>query len=92
LKGDLRLPEGERQFAQEADIRIYGTIQPADCDFVAAYERHHRNVRDYFREQPGRLLRLNITSGSGWSDLCSFLELPVIDIPFPHAHRSATAS
>ena len=87
LRGDLRLPDGEKQFAEEADIRIYGTPRPFKCDFMSAYERHHDSVLDYFKDRPDDLLRINISAGEGWAALSSFLGLPVIDIPFPHAHR-----
>lgn len=80
-----RLPDGEKQFAQEADARIYGSIRPLQCDFSLAYRRHHEIVEDYFRGSEDRLLRLNIVRDSAWAALCEFLDLPTLSIPFPHA-------
>jgi hypothetical protein len=89
LGDDLKLPDGEKQFALEADIRIYGTVRPISCDFLDAYRRHHHSVTEYFQGRQRELLRLNIERKDGWKSLCSFLELPVPDVPFPHRGASA---
>jgi hypothetical protein len=58
--------------------------------FVAAYARHHADVRRYFRGRPDDLLEMNILEGDGWEKLCPFLGIPVSSEPFPHLnHRSA---
>jgi hypothetical protein len=83
-----QLPDGAREFAQEATIRIYGRTQPAGCDFLEAYERHHAGVLDYFGDRPKRLLRINILRGGAWEQLCQFLDAPTPKIPFPHKNKS----
>lgn len=55
--------------------------------FIAAYRRHHSDVRRYFADRPRDLLEMNLVDGEGWEKLCPFLELPVPDVPFPHLHQ-----
>ncbi len=85
---DPVLKDGEKLFAMEADIRIYGFKHPLECDFVEAYRRQHRAVLKHFVNRREDLLRLNISAGQGWERLCSFLDLPILDIPFPHSNRA----
>lgn len=51
---------------------------------VAAYERHNANVRA--TADPRRLLEWS--PGDGWEPICSALDLPVPDDPFPHANTT----
>lgn len=72
---------------------IYGTghgcpIGNEDV-YIERYERHNREVRDYFRQRRGDLLELAITEGEGWEKLCPFLGFAVPPEPFPHANPGA---
>lgn len=91
LGGDLALPEGQRQFAQEADFRIYGSLRPGPTHFRTAYARHHSSVLAYFESRRGQLLRMNISNGDGWKSLCNFLDVPTPRISFPHLNTAARA-
>ncbi|KAM7207247.1 hypothetical protein V8F20_002513 [Naviculisporaceae sp. PSN 640] len=59
----------------------------------AAWERHHREIREMCAGQEGKLL--NYKMGDGWEPLCEFLgcELPRDGegkvLPFPHANEAA---
>ena len=70
---------------------IYGVGAPKGNEeiYVERYERHNREVREYFRERPGDLLVLRITEGEGWEKLCPFLGKPVPNMEFPHENRAA---
>ena len=70
---------------------IYGAGCPEgnEAVYVARYERHNREVRDYFRERPNDLLLLDLPSGHGWPELCGFLGLNVPSAPFPHANKAS---
>jgi hypothetical protein len=66
---------------------IYG---PAHADpsgneavYVARYERHNREVIEYFKDRPGDLLVLDLSAGEAWPRICGFLGDPVPDVPFP---------
>lgn len=52
--------------------------------YVAAYHRHHADVRRYFAGRPHSLLEMNLVEGDGWETLCPFLGLPAPAVPFPH--------
>jgi len=69
----------------------YGHDMPHgnEADHIARYERHNREVREYFRERPGDLLEVCWETGSGWKELGAFLDRPVPDLPLPHTNRSA---
>jgi hypothetical protein len=65
---------------------IYGAGSPLgnETRYVERFERHNREVLDYFRDRPGDLLVLRITEGEGWRELCEFLGHAVPRDPFPH--------
>lgn len=69
----------------------YGHAMPEghEAEYLAVYERHNREVRDYFRDRPADLLEVCWETGSGWRELCGFLGRDIPDVPFPHANRRA---
>jgi len=81
------LPFGAKQFAHEADIKIFGKIWPKDCDFIQCYEKHQKDVFSHFGPRNNRLLKCNICLGDGWSKLCRFLEIPTPNTAFPRLNR-----
>ena len=56
---------------------------------VQRYERHNREVLEYFRDRTDDLLVVCWESGDGWDKLCRFLNMPCPDEPFPHLNRSS---
>jgi sulfotransferase family protein len=69
---------------------IYGVGSPVgnEAIYVERYERHNREVAEYFRDRPGDLLLLDITRGDGWDKLCPFLGVSVPSTPFPHENAA----
>lgn len=49
---------------------------------IDVYERHNKRVRESISAQ--RLLVYE--TGSGWGPLCTFLQCPVPDTPYPHSN------
>jgi len=70
---------------------IYGVGSPLGNEalYRERYQRHNREVREYFRDRPGDLLELRITEGEGWDRLCPFLDKPLPATAFPHANKRA---
>ena len=74
---------------------IYG--EDAGCPegnedvYVARYERHNREVQEYFRDRSDDLLILDLPKGDGWPELCGFLGVDVPDKPFPHANKASVS-
>jgi hypothetical protein len=54
---------------------------------IAAYHRHHADVRRYFADRPEDLLEMRISEGDGWEVLCPFLGVAIPGTEFPHANR-----
>lgn len=67
---------------------IYGVGHPAghEATYVGRYERHNREVVEYFAERPDDLVVMRITEGDGWPVLCPFLGLEPPPTPFPRVN------
>lgn len=57
--------------------------------YIERYERHNREVQDYFKDRPGDFLSVDITAGNGWEALCPFLGHEIPDIPFPYDNQAS---
>ncbi|HLY07173.1 MAG TPA: sulfotransferase [Rhizomicrobium sp.] len=71
---------------------IYGHGHPAGNEqrYVERYERHNREVVEFFVDKPGKLLVIDFSAGHGWKELCEFLnESRIPDVPFPHMNSQA---
>ena len=72
---------------------IYG--EDAGCPegnegiYVKRYERHNREVLDYFKDRPDDLLVMDIPADASWDKLCHFLGHPIPNKPFPHANKAS---
>jgi hypothetical protein len=55
--------------------------------FIYVYEKHYRDVTEYFAGRKQKLLITNLGE-DGWSKLCPFLGKPVPDAPFPYMYRT----
>lgn len=63
----------------------YGTL---DLEAAASrYEAHYASLDEYFAGREADVLRVCWEEGDGWGALCAFLDLPVPNVPFPHANR-----
>ena len=61
-------------------------VSPLKEDMIAEYEKYNREVIEYFSGKE-RLLVVNFEKDCGWEPLCSFLNVPVPNIPLPHANQ-----
>ncbi len=72
---------------------IYG--EDAGCPegnedvYLERYERHNREVLEYFRNRPEDLLVFDLPTDAGWEKLCPFLGREIPDQPFPHANKAS---
>ncbi|MBP1709179.1 MAG: hypothetical protein H6Q46_163, partial [Deltaproteobacteria bacterium] len=55
--------------------------------YIARYERHNKEVLEYFKDRPDDLLVLRLTEGDGWEKLCQFLHKDIPPIEFPHENK-----
>jgi hypothetical protein len=70
---------------------FYGVPTAAgnEAVYLERFERHNREIRDYFVDRPDDLLVMDIGAGHGWEELCAFLDVPVPDMPFPHQNPAS---
>ncbi len=53
------------------------------------FDRHNREVLEYFKDRPDDLLVIDITKGDGWEKLCPFLGKEIPAVPFPCSNTAA---
>ncbi|MBV1907095.1 MAG: hypothetical protein KUG75_13550, partial [Pseudomonadales bacterium] len=74
---------------------IYGVGHPEGNEalYLARYQQHQREVKNYFSTSPEKLLIMDITQGDGWPKLCKFLDktLPEEKFPFENSRSSRRA-
>ncbi len=70
---------------------IYGHGSPVGQEAVyrERYERHQREVTEYFRARAGDLLVMDFERGDGWAELCPFVGRAPPGQPFPHVNARA---
>jgi hypothetical protein len=70
---------------------IYGVGHPRGNEqiYVDRYERHNKEVAEYFRDRPDDLLTFRVTEGDGWESLCPFLHEEIPTAAFPHLNTAA---
>ena len=72
---------------------IYG--EDAGCPegnedvYITRYERHNKEVQEYFADRPDDLLIVDLPNDDGWSRLCPFLGHEMPNEPFPHANKAS---
>jgi len=69
---------------------IYGPGAPRGNEgvYLERFERHNREVREYFADRAQDLLEMDIEAGDGWEALCGFLGRPLPRVPFPHENKA----
>ncbi|MCB0005011.1 MAG: hypothetical protein KDE04_01110 [Anaerolineales bacterium] len=69
---------------------IYGYSLPdgQEALHIAKYQAHNEAVIDFFQQMPHKLLTICWETGSGWPELCAFLDKPVPNVALPHQNAS----
>ena len=82
---------GERSTPMREWIYGSGRGMPINNEdlYVARYERHNREVVEFFGARSDDLLVFDMFAGEGWEKLCAFLRLPVPAEPFPWRNSKA---
>jgi hypothetical protein len=80
------IPDQEDVLRMKRFLRaaVYGTFQINSDRLKYVYDLHMKQVLDYFKDRPDKLLIMDIASGDGWEPLCSFLGKPIPNAPFPN--------
>lgn len=82
---------GRIQFGWERDgtadsihYTLYGTTRFDRARFRQHFQDYHTEVSRFMEKHPSRVLEFNLRAGQGWPELCSFLQAPIPEEPFPH--------
>ncbi len=59
---------------------------------ITRYRKHNKDVTEYFKDKPNKLLIMNFSEGDGWGKLCTFLGKDIPNIPFPHSNKTSDKS
>ncbi|MEM7756913.1 MAG: glycosyltransferase [Cyanobacteria bacterium P01_A01_bin.40] len=85
----LKMSNGRvSQWIKDLNTECYGQWSYDPAVWLSTYDRHLNSVVEYFRGRESDLLILNICSGQGWSELCSFLNCEVPNLAFPKDNSS----
>jgi hypothetical protein len=71
---------------------FYGFYRPygREKEFLAFYERHNAQAREFFASRPGQLIEFCLDNGDGWNKLCSFLDAPIVGGATPHLNKTTS--
>jgi len=69
---------------------IYGvdTFLGNEDIYLKRYQKHNREVLTHFSDMKEKLLVLDLSKGNAWKKICTFLNKPIIDLPFPHLNKN----
>ena len=79
--------EKMKQWALDYRQEMYGGLYFDRMNQFETRAAHETEIISYFRKRPNDLLIMNIFEGDGWNELCSFLDVPIPDVPFPHLNK-----
>lgn len=85
-----RIVARQNEATSQLHTDLYGCFAFNQEKYASGYTRHVNSVLDYFKNRPGDLLVVDICGGQeNWVKLCTFLEQPVPDVPFPVTNVSS---
>ncbi len=65
-------------------LATFGELDVKNKDhFIETYKAYNKQVIDYFKNKPGKLLVVSWMEGGGWKELCPFLGKPIPSFDFP---------
>lgn len=69
---------------------IYGYENPTDNKqlHIEKYLQHNREVREFFSDKEGSFLEVCWEKDDGWHELCSFIDVEIPNLPFPHSNQN----
>ena len=67
---------------------MYNFTKASKEDVIKMYTDRNEAVMRYFKDRSSDLLVMDVESGDGYKKLCPFLNIPCIEKPFPHNHKT----
>ena len=65
----------------------YGLPRDNNAAYLSRYDKHIKDVKEYFKGRPEDLLIVDWEKGHGWEEICEFLKKPKPAVLFPHANK-----
>ncbi|MEA3499815.1 MAG: sulfotransferase [Candidatus Marinimicrobia bacterium] len=65
-----------------------GQIAAEKANTINVYNKHIKDVREYFKNRPNDFLEINIIKDGGWEKICNFLNKDIPEEPFPHRNKT----
>lgn len=80
-----------KSLSKEKNIKYYAGIEISSRNNIYQnskkifdyYHNKTEEIREFFNDKPKQFLEMRITEGDGWEELCNFLNVPKLDVPFP---------
>lgn len=57
---------------------------------ISHYKKRNDDIVKYFKEKLGLYLKIDLSSGNSWKELCAFLNKEIPKTPFPHLNIAFT--
>lgn len=75
--------------SSEMREHIYGFGNPKGHEdlYLKVYKAHNEQVRAYFKNRQDNYLLMSMEDGFNWDKLCTFLDKPRPNKPFPHSNK-----
>lgn len=80
---DKSTATSEDVFLMELRRKVWGDTHYNKKMMTETYNKHIKDVMEYFKERKEDLLVMDIAKGDGWDVLCTFLDKKLPTIPFP---------
>lgn len=81
--GEVDTPLSALTYSKE-----FSTARGNKDRYIARYERHNAEVREYFKNRSGDFLEMSLADGDGWDELCALLGKSIPPTPFPAKNKS----
>lgn len=66
-----------------------GDPEHLDSLYLERYKKHISDVKEYFKDRPEDLLIISWEQDNGWKEICTFLNIKMPKVAFPHVNKGA---
>lgn len=73
-------------FSNRIHTALYGQKDFNAEIFLNRYRKHNAEVKEYFKNRPEDLLVMDMDTGAGWGELCSFLGMKIPSQLYPREY------
>ncbi len=78
----------QRQMPNGINVKTKSHIKENESFWKKWYEDRNQHIREFFKDEPHRLLEYAVDENLGWDPICNFLNVPKPQEPFPHLNKN----